>query len=140
VKDAVITAARLAPVLNLSQEELLEKLSSDSGFKYLARRIDPDVGAQVDALELTGITVISEDKRVYPKGALAPQLLGFVGGDDYSGIAGLELQYDTILSGVFRKSRRHRRHKGRRAGPVDHPHHRRADTVQGRTGARRRSS
>ena len=43
--------------------------------------------------------MISEDKRVYPKGALAPQLLGFVGGDDYSGIAGLELEYDEVLSG-----------------------------------------
>jgi len=45
------------------------------------------------------VTVISEDKRVYPKGALAPQLLGFVGGDDYCGLAGLELQYDELLSG-----------------------------------------
>jgi cell division protein FtsI/penicillin-binding protein 2 len=78
---------------------LLEKLKSDSGFKYLARRIDPTVGVQVEGLNIEGVSVVSEDKRVYPKGALAPQLLGFVGGDDYLGIAGLELQYDNVLRG-----------------------------------------
>jgi cell division protein FtsI (penicillin-binding protein 3) len=100
ISDPAGTAADLAPVLGLSEAELLEKLSSDAGFKYLARRIEPRVGAQVEALDLVGITVVDEDKRVYPKGALAPQLLGFVGGDDYAGIAGIELQYDSVLSGV----------------------------------------
>lgn len=99
VEDAEMAATKLAAVLGLPREELLEKLTSDSGFKYLARRIEPTFGAQVEDLDLDGISVISEDKRVYPKGALAPQLLGFVGGDDYLGIAGLELQYDDILRG-----------------------------------------
>jgi len=99
VKDPAATAAQLAPLLDLTKAELLEKLDSDSGFRYLARRIDSAVGEQVKDLELDGISVVSEDKRVYPKGALAPQLLGFVGGDDYSGIAGIELQYDDVLSG-----------------------------------------
>jgi cell division protein FtsI (penicillin-binding protein 3) len=100
VDDAAATAAKLAPVLGLSQSELYEKLSSDSGFKYLARRVEPSVGAQVEALDLAGISVITEDERVYPLGALAPQLLGFVGGDDYTGMAGIELQYDDTLSGT----------------------------------------
>ncbi len=99
VEDPAMAAAFLAPVLNLPEAELLEKLTSDSGFRYLARRIDPAIGAQVEAMELDGIAVISEDKRVYPKGPLAPQLLGFVGGDEYSGIAGLELQYEDVLGG-----------------------------------------
>jgi cell division protein FtsI (penicillin-binding protein 3) len=100
VSDAPSTAAKLAPLLGLPEADLLEKLTSDAGFKYLARRIEPSVGAQVKALEAAGINVIDEDKRVYPKGALAPQLLGFVGGDDYTGMAGIELQYDDVLSGT----------------------------------------
>jgi cell division protein FtsI (penicillin-binding protein 3) len=99
VEDPVATAGVLAPVLGLPEEELLEKLCSDTGFRYLARRIDPTIGAQVEALDLDGIDVVPEEKRVYPKGALAPQLLGFVGGDHYSGLAGLELQYDDLLAG-----------------------------------------
>jgi cell division protein FtsI (penicillin-binding protein 3) len=99
IDDAEVAATQLASVLGLPREQLLEKLTSDSGFRYLARRIDPAVGTQVEGLNLDGVAVISEDERVYPKGALAPQLLGFVGGDDYLGIAGLELQYDDVLRG-----------------------------------------
>jgi cell division protein FtsI (penicillin-binding protein 3) len=100
VTDSAETAAKLAPVLGVPESDLYDKLTSDSGFKYLARRIDLSVGAQVEALHLAGISVISEDKRVYPKGALAPQVLGFVGGDEYTGMAGIELQYDDTLSGT----------------------------------------
>jgi cell division protein FtsI (penicillin-binding protein 3) len=99
VVNIAATAGELAPVLGLPEEELLEKLSSDASFRYLARKIDPAIGARVKALELEGIGVIAEDMRVYPKGALASQLLGFVGGDEYTGIAGLELQYNEQLSG-----------------------------------------
>lgn len=100
VEDPMAVAAQLAPILGTSEADLYERLSSDAGFRYLARRVDPTVGAQVRELGIVGITVIEEDKRVYPMGALAPQLLGFVGGDDYTGIAGLELEYDDILSGT----------------------------------------
>jgi cell division protein FtsI (penicillin-binding protein 3) len=99
VKEPEKTAAALAPVLGISEADLLKKLKADSGFRYLARRIDPAIGAKAKALKLDGIGVLSEAKRVYPKGALAPQLLGFVGGDEYKGWAGLEYQYEYVLSG-----------------------------------------
>lgn len=100
VKDPNATAALLAPVLNVPKAELLEKLTdAKSSFKYLVRKVDPSVGKRVKELKLAGIGVLSEPKRVYPKGALAPQLLGFVGGSDYSGMEGLEYGYDEILSG-----------------------------------------
>jgi cell division protein FtsI (penicillin-binding protein 3) len=99
VTDAAKTAAQLAPVLGLPQQELLTKLTDKVGFKYLARKVDPAIGARVMALKLDGIGVLSEPKRIYPKGALAPQLLGFVGGQNYLGMEGLEYEYDKTLSG-----------------------------------------
>jgi cell division protein FtsI (penicillin-binding protein 3) len=99
VKDPAAAAEQLAPVLGLPEEELLEKLSGDSGFRYLARRVEQTVGQAVEELGITGIEVRSEAKRVYPKGALASQLLGMVGGDDDKGLAGLELQYEAVLAG-----------------------------------------
>jgi len=79
VTDAAKTAAQLAPILGLSKESLLQKLTATSSFRYLARKVDPSIGNRVKDLKLAGIGVLSESKRVYPKGALAPQLLGFVG-------------------------------------------------------------
>ncbi|MCX8033014.1 MAG: penicillin-binding protein 2 [Thermoleophilia bacterium] len=99
VKDPQTAASMLAPVLGQPEETILAKLSCDAGFRYLARKVDPEIGDKVKALKLDGIGVCSEAKRVYPKGALAPQLLGFVGGDRDKGIAGLELEYDDVLSG-----------------------------------------
>jgi cell division protein FtsI/penicillin-binding protein 2 len=100
VTDANKAASELAPILNISKATLLEKLTdTKSSFKYLVRKVDPSVGTRVKALDLDGIGVLSEPKRVYPKGALAPQLLGFVGGTAYSGMEGLEYQYDEVLSG-----------------------------------------
>jgi cell division protein FtsI/penicillin-binding protein 2 len=105
VTDADDVAAKLAPVLGIAQADLLTKISDKSTtFRYLVRRVDPSIGEQVKELDLKGIGVLSEPKRTYPKGALAPQLLGFVGGTNYSGMEGLELEYDSVLSGTAGKT------------------------------------
>jgi len=99
IKDPQGAATALASLLDVPKDILLTKLSCDAGFRYLARKVDPEIGTKVKALKLDGVGVCNEAKRVYPKGALAPQLLGFVGGDHDQGLAGLELQYDKVLSG-----------------------------------------
>lgn len=103
IEDPTAVAAVLSPLLSMDERELTDRLTGTSGFRYLARRIDESIGQRVrqavEEQQITGIGVFSEPKRIYPKGALAPQLLGFVGGDDYTGMAGLELQYDELLSG-----------------------------------------
>ncbi len=98
VKDPSSTAEALAPILDRPVGELLEKLNEDSGFKYLVRKIKAAKGEEVKALELDGIFVCAEDKRVYPAGTLAPQVLGFVGTEN-TGLAGLEREYDDLLAG-----------------------------------------
>jgi cell division protein FtsI (penicillin-binding protein 3) len=101
VVNADQAAEKLAVVLGIAKADLLEKIGDKSTtFRYLARRVDPAIGEQVKKLDIVGIGVLTEPKRTYPKGALAPQLLGFVGGTHYSGMEGLELQYDSVLSGV----------------------------------------
>jgi cell division protein FtsI (penicillin-binding protein 3) len=98
-KDPAAIAALLAPALGVSADELIPKLTGDSQFKYLARKVDTSIGDAVKEKNLVGIGVLTEPKRVYPKGALAPQLLGMVGGDETKGLAGLELQYEEQLAG-----------------------------------------
>jgi cell division protein FtsI/penicillin-binding protein 2 len=99
IGDPGEVAKQLAPILGYSEEELVMKLSEDSYSECLARKIDKSAGDKVEALELPDVWVVAEDRRIYPKGALAPQLLGFVGTDN-EGLAGIEYQYEDVLSGT----------------------------------------
>ena len=93
------TARALAPLLDLKAGEIERALAEDSAFVYLARRVDVNVARQIENLNLPGIGFLEESKRYYPGGELAAQLLGFVGVDEV-GLAGLEAQYDDLLSGT----------------------------------------
>lgn len=91
-------ARRLAPILGADADALEAKLRRDSHFVYLARQLDHDVGERIRRLGLPGIGILTESKRSYPGGALAGQVVGFTGIDG-DGLAGLELEYDGLLSG-----------------------------------------
>jgi cell division protein FtsI (penicillin-binding protein 3) len=91
-------AARLARVLDTDAERLALLLAKDTSFVYLARQLPREVGDEVLALGLPGVGVLEEPTRRYPAGALAAQVLGFAGVDN-TGLAGLEAQYDGVLSG-----------------------------------------
>jgi cell division protein FtsI (penicillin-binding protein 3) len=104
VEQPRAAAELLAPMLDVPHDELLAKLSTPgSRFAYLARRMErKDADAIVAAVEEAGITGIffrDEFKRVYPAGALASQLIGFVQDDEGVGLEGLEYQYDEALAG-----------------------------------------
>lgn len=96
--SAATVAARLAPVLDIPTDDLVESLQRDQGFVYLGRQLPRQVGEQVAALKLPGIGVLEEPTRVYPAGSLAAQVIGFAGIDN-TGLSGLERQYDALLAG-----------------------------------------
>lgn len=98
IEDPETVADSLAPVLGLPAEELLQKLRLERKFVWLLRQVDPAVSQQVRDLHIRGVRVTPEGKRTYPSGALAGQLLGFVGIDG-NGLEGLESRYEEILMG-----------------------------------------
>ncbi|CAN5876971.1 cell division protein FtsI [soil metagenome] len=98
ITDPVAAALALAPVLAIDRAKLQDKLTGDSGFVYVARRQEPEIAEQVEALGLPGVGLVPEPKRYYPSGPLAAQVLGFVG-DENKGLAGLESAYDDVLTG-----------------------------------------
>ena len=94
-------AAALAGPLALdaaATTALAEKLSGDSGFTYVARRVDDTVAGAIGELDLPGISFLEEPKRFTPAGDLARSVLGEVGVDN-DGLFGLEKQYDEALTG-----------------------------------------
>jgi cell division protein FtsI/penicillin-binding protein 2 len=98
VKDKAGTARALAAVLGGSPKTYQAKLSKDSGFVYIARRVDMEKAKKLEALKLKGIALLEDSRRVYPSGTLGAQILGFVGVDG-RGLAGIEKRYDGVLAG-----------------------------------------
>lgn len=96
---AAQAADRLAPLLGVDRELLLQRLSSDAHFVYLARQLDWQLGDQVLALDLPGVARLVEPRRQYPAGGLGAQVLGFTGIDG-NGLEGLELAHDELLAGT----------------------------------------
>ncbi len=99
IDDPVGTSAAIAAILGEEPDAYVERLSRDTSFVYVARKLDVDRAAALRDLDLQGIDFIDDSRRVYPSGELACQVLGFVGVDD-EGLAGLEKQYDELLAGV----------------------------------------
>ena len=99
IEDPAEVAARIAPLVGRSEDELLKKLSDrKTTFVYLRRKMDASLGDQIKEMEIPGIGTVTEPKRVYPQGYMASQLLGFVGTDNV-GLSGLEYSQDERLSG-----------------------------------------
>ncbi len=92
------TAAKLAELLEMSEDEVLEALSAESGFAYVARKVDLQTAERIAALKLPGIGQLPDSRRTYPQGALASQVVGAVGIDN-QGLTGLEAGEEEVIGG-----------------------------------------
>src|SRR6266581_5227299 len=92
-------AVAVERTLGLSADRLLPILADRShGFVYVARQADPAQAAALQRLKLPGFGFYPEERRAYPQGSVAAQVLGYVGVDN-KGLAGVELQLDRQLAG-----------------------------------------
>ena len=104
-QDPSVYASKLAAYLGsppgtADVAALRTKLANaTSQYAVLARQVTPDVWKKIKALALVGITGNQDPKLVYPQGAIAPNAVGFVNAQG-KGAAGLEQQYNSLLSGT----------------------------------------
>jgi cell division protein FtsI/penicillin-binding protein 2 len=99
VNDATKTAAKLAPLLDRPEDELLRQLARrDTGFVYLGRAIPAAKADRAEKLNLPGVEFIPRYRRSYPRDWMASQVLGSVGTDG-QGLGGLEYFLDKRLRG-----------------------------------------
>lgn len=109
IEDPKGVAELLAPILELDQDKLYEKLSdTKSSFVWIKRQIPREVANEVRALGIKGIDFTEEPKRYYPNRELASHVLGFTmkyaeGDDGLKGQDGIELYYDKYLKGLAGK-------------------------------------
>jgi len=99
VKDPPRTADKLAPILGLSKAEVLSSLTAESGFSYVAHKVDVPTAARIARLQLPGIGELPDSRRTYPQGQLAGQVIGAVG-EENQGLTGLEAGENSVLKGA----------------------------------------
>jgi cell division protein FtsI (penicillin-binding protein 3) len=99
VKDPPRTADKLATILGLSKAEVLSSLTAESGFSYVAHKVDVPTAARIARLRLAGIGELPDSRRTYPQGQLAGQVIGAVG-EENQGLTGLEAGENSVLKGA----------------------------------------
>lgn len=120
VVDKKLTASKLAPLINMSEERILKLLNTtitkcDSDGKNCrsvtpyqvelgpgGRRISELTKDQIEELDLPGIEFVGSTKRYYPNGNFLSYTLGYAKSNDdgdYIGEMGVELYYNEELTG-----------------------------------------
>jgi cell division protein FtsI (penicillin-binding protein 3) len=100
VRDPADAARRLGQVLDVPSNDLLDALSDrESGFAYLQKEVDVLTAERVSKLDIEGVTILPDSRRVYPEGKLASQVIGTVGTEN-QGLTGLESAYQDVLGGA----------------------------------------
>lgn len=106
VVDKEATARALSPVLNMSEEALLNLLNKDAYQVELGpggRGITELKKEEIEDLNLPGIDFIEDQKRYYPNGNFASYILGYAKKNDDNTIVGelgIEAKYDDVLKGT----------------------------------------
>jgi cell division protein FtsI (penicillin-binding protein 3) len=96
--DPVDAAKKLKTVLpNIDVDDVVRRLSSKKQFVYIARDVQPDKEIAINDLGIPGIYFEAGEKRHYPLGRTAAQVLGAVDVDDH-GVAGVERYFDKRLT------------------------------------------
>ncbi|SFC95856.1 stage V sporulation protein D [Clostridium uliginosum] len=98
-------APLIAKALDLDVAKVKDKLETklpsgaDAGSATLIRRIEKDAADKIRELNISGILVSPDTKRYYPNNNFLSHVLGSTNVDG-QGLTGIELQYNSYLSGV----------------------------------------
>jgi cell division protein FtsI/penicillin-binding protein 2 len=98
VKNPPQAAAELAPILEEKKGKVLEALTEESGFSYLAKNVSLITAEKVEKLHLEGIGQLPASRRTYPQGEMAGQVIGVVGSEG-EGLTGIEQGEQSVLGG-----------------------------------------
>ncbi len=92
-----ILSNKLAKILDINEEIIKNKLSSNKNFVWLKRNITPDEHQKIIDLGEINLEFHNERKRIYPFKNTASHLVGFVNIDQI-GQSGIERYFNKSLS------------------------------------------
>lgn len=97
-------ARQLAQILGLNSRKLKKKLSSKRQFTWIVKKVSKDQAQRIAKLNIEGVYIEKDTKRIYPNKEVAAQVLGFTGVDN-EGLEGLEFKYEKLLKGKTKEIR-----------------------------------
>jgi cell division protein FtsI/penicillin-binding protein 2 len=94
-----VNLPRIAQALQLPVENITALYNPKNRYVLLAHAADDNAVTRLRALKLDSLIFEAEDHRTYPNNELASHVLGYVD-EKQRGVAGIEKEMDTFLSGV----------------------------------------
>ena len=98
ISDKEGTAKAISKIINLPEEEILDKAKKDNYFELIKKRLTPEEAEELKKQRLKGVHLGDAVFRDYPQGAFASQVVGFLNEND-KGQYGLEGYYNQFLKG-----------------------------------------
>ena len=92
-------AAELAPILNMKPAQILAKITGTTKYSNIKKKVSATDWRRIEKLDIPWIFSDKVQVRVYPNGAIAGNLIGFLGNDG-TPLAGLERTMNECLAGV----------------------------------------
>ena len=92
-------ATEIAAIIEMTPQEVLAKITGTGEYSQIKKRVDAEQYRKVRALEIPWLYFDPIPTRIYPNGAVAGNILGFLGTDG-NALEGLEMQYNKCLAGV----------------------------------------
>lgn len=92
-------ASELATILEMDAAEVMQKIIGTSEYSNIKKKVNAEVYRRIRALEIPWLYYDPIPTRVYPNGAVAGNVVGFLGSDG-TPLAGLERQLNSCLAGV----------------------------------------
>ncbi|MFA5080509.1 MAG: penicillin-binding protein 2 [Candidatus Paceibacterota bacterium] len=100
IENKDLAAEKLAAILNIDEDEIIQKMNYEGSFYQIIKRdISREIADKVKEAGIKGVGIDEKkEKRYYPSGKTASQIIGFIN-EDKEGQYGIEEYYDDQLSG-----------------------------------------
>ena len=101
IRDKKSAAEKISEILNASYEDIYRHISKKTSIERVhpeGRKLSYEIADKIRNLNIDGVYLVKESKRVYPYDTYMSHTLGFVGIDN-QGLSGIELTYDDYLTG-----------------------------------------
>lgn len=99
ITDPEAVIDMLVKELKIDESTARKRVEKVSSIERIKSNVEKEVGDRIRAYGYDGVKVDEDYKRYYPYNELASKVLGFTGGDN-QGIIGLEVEYDSVLTGI----------------------------------------